>query len=235
MQPYAHDEAAISAPGLAKRAAWAGSIAAVRQMPTGPMLRCILLAAAAGHAAHAFPTNDAERTAFAYLINGTEPADGLLEVDAAAAASAHVGCSQTAATRGPTPRCVRTARAGRACPTPPRRSSTTPLCGEIHGATRATAACMSGTAAPGLAGVTLNYVPWSNATTCSAARVPQRGAEAAAADGGAYGAAGIRVMAARSASRTAAARTPARYARLLRRPDPRRQIGAADIRGTREA
>ena len=90
MQPYAHDEAAISAPGLAKRAAWAGSIAAVRQMPTGPMLRCILLAAAA-HAAHAFPTNDAERTAFTYLINGTEPADGLLEVDAAAAASAHVG------------------------------------------------------------------------------------------------------------------------------------------------
>ena len=48
---------------------------------------CLLLAAAA----HAFPTNDAERTAFAYLINGTEPADGLLEVDAAAAASAHVG------------------------------------------------------------------------------------------------------------------------------------------------
>ena len=39
---------------------------------------CLLLAAAA----HAFPTNDAERTAFAYLINGTEPADGLLEVDA---------------------------------------------------------------------------------------------------------------------------------------------------------
>ena len=49
-------------------------------------LWCILLAAA-----HAFPTNDAERTAFTYLINGTEPADGLLEVDAAAAASAHVG------------------------------------------------------------------------------------------------------------------------------------------------
>ena len=41
--------------------------------------QCILLAAAV---AHAFPTNDAERTAFAYLINGTEPADGLLEVDA---------------------------------------------------------------------------------------------------------------------------------------------------------
>ena len=25
MQPYAHDEAAIKVPGLAKRAAWAGS------------------------------------------------------------------------------------------------------------------------------------------------------------------------------------------------------------------
>ena len=41
-------------------------------------LWCILLAAAV----NAFPTNDAERVAFAYLINGTEPADGLLEVDA---------------------------------------------------------------------------------------------------------------------------------------------------------
>ena len=160
MQPYAHDEAAISAPGLAKRAAWAGSIAAVRQMPTGPMLRCILLAAAG----HAFPASDAERTAFTYLINGTEPADGLLEVDAAAAASAHVGMLANSGRIAPTDAALcadRARRAGLPHAAAALFNNVALLCGEIYGGD---ASCDRGEmyerahdAAPGLAGVTLNY------------------------------------------------------------------------------
>ena len=223
MQPYAHDEAAISAPGLAKRAAWAGSIAAVRQMPTGPMLRCILLAAAA----HAFPASDAERTAFTYLINGTEPADGLLEVDAAAAASAHVGMLANSGRIAPNDAALcADARAGRACP---RRRGALQQRGAAvrrdlrrrrvvrpRGDVRAGARRGAG---PRRRDAELCVLP--GATRRPARRGPRAaaGRRGIAADGGAYGAAGIRVMAASLCQPHVrrAKDAPARYARLLRR------------------
>ena len=162
---------------------------------------CLLLAAAA----HAFPTNDAERTAFAYLINGTEPADGLLEVDAAAAASAHVGMLANSGRIAPNDAALcadRARRAGLPHAAAALFNNVALLCGEIYGGD---ASCDRGEmyerahdAAPGLAGVTLNYAYFleQRDDPLGAARVLQRGAEASEADGDAYGAAGIRVMAA---------------------------------------
>ena len=121
---------------------------------------CVLLAAAA----HAFPTNDAERTAFTYLINGTEPADGLLEVDAAAAASAHVGMLANSGRIAPNDAALcadRARRAGLPHAAAALFNNVALLCGEIYGGD---ASCDRGEmyerahdAAPGLAGVTLNY------------------------------------------------------------------------------
>ena len=164
------------------------------------LVRRLLLAAAA----HAFPTNDAERTAFTYLINGTEPADGLLEVDAAAAASAHVGMLANSGRIAPNDAALcadRARRAGLPHAAAALFNNVALLCGEIYGGD---ASCDRGEmyerahdAAPGLAGVTLNeaYFLERRDDPLGAARVLQRGAEARG-DGDAYGAAGIRVMAA---------------------------------------
>ncbi|CAH0370893.1 unnamed protein product [Pelagomonas calceolata] len=187
-------------------------------------LWCVLLAAAA----HAFPTNDAERTAFAYLINGTEPADGLLEVDAAAAASAHVGMLANSGRIAPNDAALcadRARRAGLPHAAAALFNNVALLCGEIYGGD---ASCDRGEmyerahdAAPGLAGVTLNYAYFleQRDDPLGAARVLRRGAEASEADGDAYGAAGIRVMAASLCQPHVrrAQDAPARYARLLRR------------------
>ena len=150
-------------------------------------------------------TNDAERTAFAYLINGTEPADGLLEVDAAAAASAHVGMARKQRShRAERRRAVRGPRAPGG-PAPRRRGALQQRGAAVRrdlrrrrvlrprGDVRAGARRGAG---PRRRDAELRLLP-------GAARRPaRRGPRAAArrrgveADGDAYGAAGIRVMAA---------------------------------------
>ena len=136
-------------------------------------------------------------------------------------------CSQTAVgSRRTTPRCARTRarRAGLPHAAAALFNNVALLCGEIYGGD---ASCdrwemyeRAHDAAPGLAGVTLNYAYFleQRDDRLGAARVLQRGAEAAAADG-AYGAAGIQNngRVALPAARAAGQDAPARYARLLRR------------------
>jgi len=189
-----------------------------------PWHLCLLLATAA----HAFPTNEAEKTAFAYLINETQPINGQLDVTAMDGACAHIGVLASTGRVAPTDAALcadRALRAGLAHAAAALFNNVALLCGEVYGGD---AACdrrdmydRAHHAAPWLSAVTLNYAYFleQRDDPLSAARVLARGAEAAAADGDTFGEAGIRVMAAALCQPHVrrAQDAPVRYARLLRR------------------